>query len=53
MLEEAYLSIARSDVRLPKPYVKGDFSMKSFFKDMNVSSNSAQGWKSLLDCKMS
>ena len=46
MLEMAYLSIARYGVGLWKSEVKGQFSAKSFFKDMNVSSNSVQGWKS-------
>ena len=46
LLDKAYLSIARDDVSLWKPEVKGQFSAKSFFKDMNVSSTSVQGWKS-------
>lgn len=43
---KAYLSVGRGDTRLWKPDVKGKFSVKSFFKDLNVTFNREEDWKS-------
>lgn len=45
-IPKAYLKVGRGDTRLWKPDVKGKFSVKSFFKDLNVTFNREEDWKS-------
>lgn len=46
MLEKVYVSMDKSDVRLWKPDVEGQFSVKSFYNALVDTNLRVEGWKS-------